>query len=93
MQREHKKAKATTTVCGRLCPLAPQSPSKGEIFRLDGNTLGVDSGKIGVFEEGDEVGLGGFLEGHDGGGLEAEVGLDRTRRQKGKKGKSHVSNS
>jgi hypothetical protein len=35
----------------------------------------VDSGKIGVFKERDEVSLSSFLESHDGGGLEAEVGL------------------
>ena len=35
----------------------------------------MDGSQVSVLEEGDEVGLGGFLEGHDGGGLEAEVGL------------------
>jgi hypothetical protein len=39
----------------------------------------VDGGKVGVLEEGDEVGLGGLLEGHDGGGLEAKVGLSELR--------------
>jgi histone H3 len=43
---------------------------------LDGDTLGVDCGKVGVFEEGDEVSLGGLLESHDGGGLETQVGLE-----------------
>jgi hypothetical protein len=36
----------------------------------------VDGGKVGVLEEGDEVGLSSLLEGHDGGGLETEVGLE-----------------
>ena len=36
----------------------------------------MDSSQVGVLEEGDEVGLGSLLEGHDGGGLEAEIGLD-----------------
>ena len=35
----------------------------------------MDGSQVGVLEEGDEVGLGGFLERHDGRGLEAEVGL------------------
>ena len=34
--------------------------------RLDGDTLGVDGSEVGVFEERDEVRLGGLLEGHDG---------------------------
>ena len=34
---------------------------------MNGDTLGVDGAKIGIFEEGDEVGLDGFLEGTDGG--------------------------
>jgi hypothetical protein len=32
--------------------------------------------QVGVFEERDQVGLGGLLEGHDGGRLEAQVGLE-----------------
>ena len=46
-----------------------------EILGLDGDTLGVDGGQVGVLEERDEVRLGGLLEGHDGGGLEAEIRL------------------
>ena len=36
----------------------------------------MDGSQVGVFEEGDEVSLSGFLESHDGRGLEAEVGLE-----------------
>jgi hypothetical protein len=36
----------------------------------------VDSGQVGVLEERDEVSLGGLLKSHDGGRLEAEVGLE-----------------
>ena len=36
----------------------------------------MDGAQVGVLEEADEVGLGGLLEGEDGGGLEAEVGLE-----------------
>ena len=43
------------------------------------DTLGVDSGEVGVLEEGDEVGLGSFLKGHDSGGLETEIGLHGVR--------------
>ena len=47
-----------------------------EILGLDGNTLSVNGSQVGVLEEGDEVRLGGLLEGHDGGGLEAEIRLE-----------------
>jgi len=43
---------------------------------LDGNTLGVDGGKIGVFEKGDEVRFSGLLQRHDGGRLEAKIGFE-----------------
>ena len=36
----------------------------------------MDGGKVGVLEERDEVRLGGLLQGHDGGGLETQVGLE-----------------
>jgi hypothetical protein len=36
----------------------------------------VDGAQVGVLEEGDEVRLDGLLQGTDGGGLEAEVGLE-----------------
>jgi histone H3 len=36
----------------------------------------VDGAKVGVLEEGDEVGLNGLLESADGRGLEAEIRLE-----------------
>ena len=62
-----------------LCTLAPKPPCEGKILGLDGHTLSVDGGKVGVFEKGDEVSLGGLLESHDGGGLETEVRLWQCR--------------
>ena len=49
----------------------------GELHVLghDGNSLGVDGAKVGVFEETDHVGLSGLLEGKDGGRLESKVVL------------------
>jgi hypothetical protein len=47
-----------------------------DVLRLDGDTLGVDGAQVGVFEEGYEVCLNGFLESANGGRLEAEVGLE-----------------
>ena len=37
-----------------------------KILGLDGNTLSVDSGQVGVLEERDKVSLSSFLESHDG---------------------------
>jgi hypothetical protein len=56
--------------------LASDSSSELHVFWHDGHSLGVDGGKVGVFEETDEVSLGCFLEGKDGGGLESEVVLE-----------------
>ena len=52
--------------------------SAGELHVLwhDGDSLGVDGAEVGVFEETDQVGLGGFLEGEDSGALETEVVLE-----------------
>lgn len=36
----------------------------------------MDGAEVGVFEEGDKVGLNGLLESTDGRGLEAEIGLE-----------------
>ena len=36
----------------------------------------MDGAQVGVFEEGDEVGLNGLLKSTDGGGLETEIGLE-----------------
>jgi len=39
----------------------------------------VDRAQVGVLEEADEVGLGGLLEGEDGGPLESQVALEVLR--------------
>ena len=59
-----------------LSALATESAGKVDILGLDGDTLGVDGSQVGILEEGDEVSLGGLLEGTDGRGLEAEIGLE-----------------
>ena len=50
-----------------LRALATETTSQLDVLGLNGDTLGVDGAEIGVFKEGDEVGLNGFLEGTDGG--------------------------
>jgi histone H3 len=60
----------------RLRALATETAGQLDVLGLDGDTLGVDGAQVGVFEEGDQVGLNGLLESTNGGGLEAEVGLE-----------------
>jgi hypothetical protein len=68
---------ASTRYASRgLRSLSSESSSELEVLGLDGDSLGVDGGQVGVLEEGDEVSLGSLLEGHDGGGLESEVSLE-----------------
>jgi len=56
--------------------LTTEAAGELEVLGLDGDTLGVDSGEVGVLEEGDEVSLGSLLKSADSRRLEAEVGLE-----------------
>src|ERR1700678_3247976 len=47
-----------------------------DVLWHDGYTLGVDGAQVGVFEKTDQVGLAGFLQSHDGGALETQVGFE-----------------
>ena len=58
-----------------LCTLATQPPCECKVLRLDGDTLCVDCGEVGVLKERDEVSLRRLLQGHDSRGLEAQVRL------------------
>ena len=60
----------------RLRALATETAGQLDVLGLNGDTLGMDGAQVGVLEQGDEVGLDGLLQGTDGGGLEAEVGLE-----------------
>ena len=57
------------------CSVALSTDSAGElhVFGHDGDAFGVDGAEVGVLEKTDHVGLGGFLEGKDGRGLETEL--------------------
>ena len=59
-----------------LTALTTEAAGELDILGLDGDTLGVDGAQVGVLEEGDEVRLDRLLERTDGGGLEAQVGLE-----------------
>ena len=63
-------------VASFLGTLSTDAAGELDVLGHDGDTLGVDGAQVGVLEETDEVSLGGLLEGHDGGGLEAQVGLE-----------------
>ena len=62
-----------------LRTLASDASSKLDIFRHNGDSLGVDRAEIGILEEPHEVGFRGFLEGEHGRTLEAEIGLEVLR--------------
>jgi hypothetical protein len=59
-----------------LRTFSSQSASELDVLGLDGDTLGVDGSQVGIFEQTDEVGFSGFLEGTDSRRLETEVGLE-----------------
>jgi histone H3 len=61
---------------GFLSTLSTDAAGKLDVLGHDGDTLGVDSAQVGVFEETDEVSLRSFLQSHDGGGLEAKISLE-----------------
>lgn len=56
--------------------IAADAHCKLDVSRHDCDALGVDGTKIGVLEQTDAVSLGRFLQGRDGSGLIAEVGLE-----------------
>ena len=59
-----------------LSSFATDAASELDVLGHDGDTLGVDSAQVGVFEETDEVSFASLLEGHNGRALEAEVSLE-----------------
>ena len=61
---------------GTLGSLPADAPGQLYVFGHDGDPLGVDGAQVGVLEQADQVGLAGLLQSHDGGALEAQVGLE-----------------
>jgi len=59
-----------------LSALATDAACQLDVLGHDGDALGVDGAQVGVLEQAHQVGLGGLLQGQDGGGLEAQVGLE-----------------
>ena len=65
-----------TGPCGHLSALSADAAGQLDVLWHDGDTLGVDGAQVGVLEQADQVSLAGLLQGHDGGTLESEVGLE-----------------
>ena len=55
--------------------LTSDSPGELHVSDHDGDSPGVDGAEVGVLEEADEVGLGGLLQGEEGGALESDLSL------------------
>ena len=62
-----------------LLALSADAACELHVLGHDGNAASVDGAEVGVLEEADKVGLGRLLQSHNGGGLEAEVGLEVLR--------------
>ena len=59
-----------------LGAFSTDSAGQLDVLGHDGDALGVDGAEVGILEESDQVGLGRLLQSHDGGALEAEIGLE-----------------
>ena len=61
---------------GPLRALATETTGKLNVLGLDRDTLGVNSAKVGILKEGDEVSLNGLLKSADGRRLETKIRLE-----------------
>ena len=59
-----------------LSTLTTDPPGELDVLGHDGDTLGMDGAQVGVLKKADEVSLGSLLKGHDGAGLEPQIGLE-----------------
>ena len=64
------------TLVEYLRAFSADTTSQLDILGHDGNTLGMDSTKIGIFEKTNQVSFGSFLEGQDGRSLESKITLE-----------------
>jgi len=55
--------------------LATEAAGELQVLGLDSDTLSMDGSEVSILEEGDEVSLSSFLEGHNSRRLEAKIGL------------------
>ena len=59
-----------------LSSFTSDSSSQLDVFWHDGDSLGVDSAKVGVLKESNQVGFTSFLQSHDGAALESKIGFE-----------------
>ena len=59
-----------------LGPLSPDPPGQLDVFRHDGDSLGMDGAQVGVLKQTNQVGLACFLQGSHGSRLEPQVSLE-----------------
>ena len=59
-----------------LRTLSADAAGELDVLGHDRDTLGVDGAQVGVFEQADQVGFAGFLQGHDCRALETQIGLE-----------------
>ena len=70
-----KAVQRTKKVASSSGAFASDAARKLNVFRHDGDALGVDRAQVGIFEERDQVGFGRFLQGKDSRALESEIGF------------------
>ena len=59
-----------------LSTFSTDAAGKLDVLWHNGDTLGVDSAQVGIFEKTNQVSLRCFLESHDGAALETQVSLE-----------------
>lgn len=74
--RCHQTRRRFQVLATQLRALSTNAASQLNIFRHDGNTLGVNGAQVCVFEQSDKVCLGSFLQCEDGSRLKAQVVLE-----------------
>ena len=77
--------------CGCL-EFSTDTTGELEVFRHNGNPLGVDSTEVGIFKQADKVLLRCFLDCQDGSGLKSEVRLEVLSYAPDKAGEGKFSN-
>lgn len=60
----------------RLSALSANTAGQLDVFRHNGDSLGVDGAQVSVFKQTYQVRLASLLQSHDGGALEAQIGLE-----------------
>ncbi|GMN43652.1 hypothetical protein TIFTF001_012855 [Ficus carica] len=62
-----------------LSTFTSDTPRELNVLGHDSDSLGVNGAEVSVLKKTDQIGLGGLLEGGDGGALESEIGLEVLR--------------